>query len=363
MINKVLIFNTHTDNDRYLKTQLSDIGYHSGDIYVCSSIDELPSDSTATLDVILFNTGRYDASTLNVLITLKAIYPGVAIVLVIPATDDAYIPVKIIREGIDNYLLNDVFTAEILKKAIENISYQKKLVANCHNVTQDLLTVKKSFIEEKNVFNTILSSIEEVIWAVDPATLKLVYTNEACFNVYGYSAQEMIEDETIFFKAIHAEDVNAFHASLKDIYATGVAASEFRVCHKNGTIKTLKGHATVKYDDEGQPLMLSGITLDITELRATEKTLREQIDQTRTQNDALREIAWIQSHKMRKPIASIKGLIQLFNYEKPADAANIEVLKKFESLSNEIDEIIKDINHKTNCHGHQFHNSTCSMTA
>ncbi len=65
------------------------------------------------------------------------------------------------------------------------------------------------------------------------------------------------------------------------------------------------------------------------------------------QNKQLREIAWIQSHKVRGKVATIMGLIALMNEDDVQDPINEKVLKGVKSASIELDEIIKDINDLT----------------
>lgn len=64
-------------------------------------------------------------------------------------------------------------------------------------------------------------------------------------------------------------------------------------------------------------------------------------------NRKLEEIAWIQSHKLRKPVATILGLIQLINFKNPDDPENERTLHHIKTAGNELDEIIAEIDKKT----------------
>lgn len=350
MRKNVLIFNDPAADMSYTINRLYSVGYSPDDLYVSLSTDDIPTLSVDSPDLILINISVYDAGTLDLLTLVKQFYPNVAVVIIIPNTDDAYIPVKIIREGIDNYLLDGVFTADALGTTIQHVRFNKKMITDYEQAKKDLLVLEKSYREEKKLLNEILSGIEEIIWAVDPATFKLLYTNKACYHVYGYTPEEMIADENIFLSAVLPEDMEGFKQCIKKAYRVGECEHEFRVRHKDGSIKTLRGHGRVKYDDNQHPVMLSGIATDITALRATEDLMTEQLEHIKQQRDTLQEIAWIQSHKMRGPVASIKGLATLFNYDDPAHPDNIEILKKFETASEYMDNMIKEITDKTSSH-------------
>ena len=61
------------------------------------------------------------------------------------------------------------------------------------------------------------------------------------------------------------------------------------------------------------------------------------------QNKKLLEIAVMQSHQVRAPIATILGLINLFNFNDPNDPANTEVLAMLKKAVKSFDDIIRNI--------------------
>lgn len=74
---------------------------------------------------------------------------------------------------------------------------------------------------------------------------------------------------------------------------------------------------------------------------------KKQSIKIQNQHDKLREIAWIQSHKVRGPVASIMGLIDLFNYEDSADPSNKDILEHLKEAVTNLDNVIKEIVDKT----------------
>lgn len=80
---------------------------------------------------------------------------------------------------------------------------------------------------------------------------------------------------------------------------------------------------------------------DITKRKLTQESLLEKIDQ-------LKEISYLNSHALRKPIASLLGLTQLIS----ADLVGPEEYKDVAALVNEcsleLDEVVKEVNRKVN---------------
>jgi DNA-binding NtrC family response regulator len=65
------------------------------------------------------------------------------------------------------------------------------------------------------------------------------------------------------------------------------------------------------------------------------------------QNEKLFEIAFLQSHQVRAPIANVLGLINLFNQNNPNDPMNTEVIRRLQSTTESFDKVIKQIVQKT----------------
>jgi DNA-binding NtrC family response regulator len=79
-----------------------------------------------------------------------------------------------------------------------------------------------------------------------------------------------------------------------------------------------------------------------------EKLAKRAADEKlRLQNEKLFEIAFLQSHQVRGPIASVLGLLRLFNTENPYDPLNTEVIRKLQSTTVAFDGIIHQIIQKT----------------
>ncbi|RYE36351.1 MAG: PAS domain S-box protein [Sphingobacteriaceae bacterium] len=75
-------------------------------------------------------------------------------------------------------------------------------------------------------------------------------------------------------------------------------------------------------------------------------TLRKQKgEKISRQNEILRNIAWMSSHELRRPVASILGLIDLIN-ETADEEDKTEPIKMLQTCTQHLDEIIHKINHR-----------------
>jgi tetratricopeptide (TPR) repeat protein len=78
------------------------------------------------------------------------------------------------------------------------------------------------------------------------------------------------------------------------------------------------------------------------------KKIEEQVDQIKKQTDVLEEIAEIQSHDVRGPVATILGLVQLFNMEDYYDPANKVVIEGIHKITDELDIAVQEVVEKKN---------------
>lgn len=92
-------------------------------------------------------------------------------------------------------------------------------------------------------------------------------------------------------------------------------------------------------NDKGTATYYISIGRDVTERF-------ENIEAIKEQNKKLTEIAWVQSHDVRGPLARIKGLVNLLsNHPHPED--DTKLLGYLKSASNEMDAVVSNITRKT----------------
>ncbi|MCB0700085.1 MAG: hypothetical protein H6551_02705 [Chitinophagales bacterium] len=140
---------------------------------------------------------------------------------------------------------------------------------------------------------------------------------------------------------IHTEDVKYLERVIDTIFIKKFFPNFYcRIYVNGGEVKHLLVVGQVILSPEGAISEVKGTIQDVTEQR-------EYLHKIQQQNQQLKDIAWIQSHKVRAPVASILGLIQLFNTEEPGDPMNKEILDGVTEAAHNLDAVIREINAKT----------------
>src|SRR5690606_3820561 len=103
-----------------------------------------------------------------------------------------------------------------------------------------------------------------------------------------------------------------------------------------GEERVLQSRILVKHDSRGEATELVGFTLDIT-------THRQQTRELEMRNARLMEIAWVQSHEVRAPLARLMGLVQLLGHNAEDARTLRETLPHILSSATDLDNIVRKI--------------------
>jgi signal transduction histidine kinase len=115
--------------------------------------------------------------------------------------------------------------------------------------------------------------------------------------------------------------------------------SYFRITTSFNEERYILVKADVVKNSLGDPVIVKGTIQNVSELRELQK-----MDE---QKQKLKKIAWVQSHKMRSPVASILGMANLFNYQNPSDPVNTEILNNIKELTLNLDAMIHEVDELT----------------
>lgn len=193
---------------------------------------------------------------------------------------------------------------------------------------------------QKRKLEHILSSINEVVWSCSAYNFETTYINDACVNIYGYTSGEIMQNSELLFGRVHPDDQRLLIKAWYQLLRNGNTVMEYRIIQKDGTLKYIKSEAVLRRDKNNVPQFINGFARDVT-------IQKKQLLEIKKQNEKLQEIAWIQSHRVRGPLASIMGLVDLFEMDK-AGPANTEIINYIRTAALQLDMVVHDIVAKSN---------------
>lgn len=109
---------------------------------------------------------------------------------------------------------------------------------------------------------------------------------------------------------------------------------------KDGSSYWMRMFVSPIFNEQKELVQYIAIETDITERK-------QFIAKLERQNAQLKEVAWISSHEIRRPVASILGLLSLYDSKQPDTPFNQEIIQHLGTATKELDGVIHRIVNKT----------------
>lgn len=212
------------------------------------------------------------------------------------------------------------------------------IIANSRDITARM----KSTLKNKELldrYNAVSKATSDTIWDTNLLTLQTSWSH-SLFNNFGYESGQT--PVSWWKEHVHPGDVDRVNKLIfskmhnKETRWT----SEYRFRSADGTYRTVLDRGFIVYSSEGNPLRMIGSMQDITERVAYVRAIE-------LHNQRLREIAWMQSHLVRAPLAKVLGIAQILSDPEIDDESRAELLTYLSDSATELDAIIRDIVQKS----------------
>ena len=131
------------------------------------------------------------------------------------------------------------------------------------------------------------------VWEFDVTTNRLTW-NDWMYRLHGVSPTGSDEPYSLWVASLHPEDrARGEHEIAMALAGSSEFASEFRIVRPSGEIRCIRAAARVVNGAGGVPLKMTGVNIDITDIRRAEQTLVEASSLLRTVLDSTAEISII----------------------------------------------------------------------
>ncbi|MFZ4730396.1 MAG: PAS domain-containing protein, partial [Pseudanabaena sp.] len=162
--------------------------------------------------------------------------------------------------------------------------------------------IERQIIEETLKVNeeridSILGSIEDVVWSMHPTATQFIYFNAAVEKIYGYPISNFFEDPEFWLKVIHVEDRDRIEAANLSIMTTGTVSEEYRILRPDQEVRWVSDRRYLVYDRDGKVIRIDGIVRDITDHKRAQDQLSMTLSMTHLQDYQIAICLWIVSSK------------------------------------------------------------------
>lgn len=169
---------------------------------------------------------------------------------------------------------------------------------------------------------------------------KHVELSDMACEIMGLQPDEILNYEKLAAQ-VHPADIRFIEDSVqKNLRSPVFKQFYFRVLTNRMVIKHVLVRGEVIRNSAGQAIAVRGTIQDVTEIRS-------HLQRIELQNKRLKKIAWLQSHRMRSPVATILGLAEILNFQDPSDPMNAELLSNIREQAEKLDEMIHEVDSLT----------------
>ncbi|TNE70358.1 PAS domain-containing sensor histidine kinase [bacterium] len=149
------------------------------------------------------------------------------------------------------------------------------------NITDKKLA-EEALRSSEQRYRNLLNSITDYIYTVTVDKGKVVKTEHgpACVKVTGYTSEEYVEDEELWYRMIVEEDrKEVVRFANKAVKGESIQPFEHRIIHKDGTIRWVRNTIVARKDSTGSVLAYDGLISDITDRKKAEQLATLQKEQ------------------------------------------------------------------------------------
>lgn len=125
----------------------------------------------------------------------------------------------------------------------------------------------------------LLDLVNDLVFSLDLANLKLLYLNDAAEQIYGRTLEQLALRDRLWIESIHHDDQHALSEKLTQISDPESGEQEFdhefRVVRPDGSQRWLQGTFRLMSDRHGTPIHIGAIAKDVTKRIQAERELEE----------------------------------------------------------------------------------------
>ncbi|MEX0754933.1 MAG: PAS domain-containing protein [Actinomycetota bacterium] len=149
---------------------------------------------------------------------------------------------------------------------------------------------------------SLVADLDAVVWEADAASCRFTFVSEGSREILGYAPQSWLADPTFWADHVHPDDRSVAVREFMRAATDGAARdSEYRFIAQDGEVVWVRDIGHVILDDQGKPLLVRGLMIDISTRHALEEQHRDAETRYRALVERLPAIVYIEAFDGESP--------------------------------------------------------------
>jgi PAS domain S-box-containing protein len=190
-------------------------------------------------------------------------------------------------------------------------------------------------------YRQLFESNPNPLWIYDEK-LRFVKVNNAAVEKYGYSRRKFLKMTVYDIHSVADQEIlNHYLDEHQEEYRLAGIWKHLKAAGETFMVSIVS--YPVLFNNQQCNLVMA---TDITELIEKERKLEDAYQKIKASNATLMQIAWSNSHELRKPLCSVLALVDLL--KDASEQEREEFLRLLEISSKELDQVLRQNNEKVN---------------